>query len=177
MSVLTDIVADIHGTLNDASVKALLGRKALTKHEQTRRVVWIRGTGSRVSRPVDVGGKLVTNNDATQDRHAPIYTMQESVEAHIYAEDEDACEQLFSNLLAAMKTALGSAWEPGRYEWQTETGSDGVNTGYAVRGCKIQFDSTWMIPSTGEIKPLTILTDQTHVCKIESPDGSTSELE
>lgn len=113
-SRLSRTIAAIESALNDPSVKFQLGRIKNQENTQLRRVVWVRAGGT-VQPPERTGAKL---NSGSRVKQA--YTLDDRVEAHIYAEDDDLTEQLMHNVLAALNRAAGRSIVPLSYRWPTE---------------------------------------------------------
>jgi hypothetical protein len=172
VSVFREIVTAIHEKLDDSSVHMLIGRKHLKESNPQRRVVWARRP-SQVVTPSTAGGKLVKGaTTATDARVSQIYTLEQACEAHIYAEDEDAVEALFSNLLIAQYAVLNTGAQRMLADWETDT----QPTGVIVRGEKIRLDVTWLIPLTNEPAKLTPIENQTHVGSFENVEGTSTEV-
>lgn len=145
------IVEAIHAELNDPTVLRQTGRLAVKENQQLRRVVWIREP-SDITPPRNVGGKL-----AGGVRYRQVYTREERVEAHVYAEDEDTIELLLDNLLGAMHVVGGPSIQPSKYAWETERAEGAA---HLTSQPKIQLELTFMIPVFDERRPLTPLTKQ-----------------
>jgi len=170
MTVFADIVEAIHVRMAAPSVKKMLGRKALSLHDQQRRIVWIRAVSDYVP-PVNAGGKAVTG-----DRHRQVYTLDQAFEAHIYAENEDVLDQIVGNVVASMHLVLGPNIQRLRQDPQTQTEEPQVGKGHVVRGEKILLTGIWKLPQTDEIAQLVIVEQQGHEGKFENAEGTTSEV-
>jgi hypothetical protein len=171
MSIFGGIVDSIHAKLNDATVKKLLGRKALSEHQQQRRIVWIRRP-SPVVNPQNVGGKLTAS---TTQRTRTAYVIEQAIEANIYAESEDTLEVLVGNLLAAISLVLGPRAQKMVVDWETETDAPGVAKGHLVRGCKALLLLSIAVPVTDEIAELVTIEEQGHDGNFENAQGTTIE--
>ncbi|MBA2724282.1 MAG: hypothetical protein H0U56_15620 [Methylibium sp.] len=138
------------------------GRVALAEETQLRRIVWVRAP-SRIEATTRAGGTLQGTTE--QDRIKYAYVRVEHVEAHLYAETEDAAELLLDQVLGVLADLLGPSVVPTGYTWVTET-EEGA--GIAVRQPKIRLDVTVRMPASKEVHPLIEATLQDHMCGITS---------
>jgi hypothetical protein len=166
MTVFADVVDAVHVRMNSPTVKKLIGRKALSLHDQQRRIVWIRAVSDYVP-PENAGGKVVTDT-----RHRQVYTLEQAFEAHIYAENEDVLDQIVGNVVASMHLVLGPNIQRLRQDPQTQTEEPQVGKGHVVRGEKILLTGIWKLPQTDEIATLVIVEDQDHTCLLNDEPSS-----
>lgn len=145
------IVDAIHAQLADPTVLRQTGRLSIRENAPTRRIVWVREPGE-VTPPRNIGGKL-----SGGVRYRQVYTREELVEAHLYAENEETIELLLDGLLAAIHLVGGPSIKPSRYEWETETERGAAHLSSQP---KIRLELTFMIPVFDERLPLTPLTKQ-----------------
>lgn len=167
MSQFRDVAAAVETQLNDDSVKFQYGRDELAKHEQKRRIVWVRKLGV-FEAPKNQGGKSVNGSGGVEQRIRIAFMKVEEVEAHIYAENEDSCEVLFDAVLAAIKRVGVWILQPVRYEWQTEL--DGISAS-RQRQPKIMLVLQSRILVADEESTLVVITDIQHSCKLNGEQG------
>jgi len=149
----------VHDKLADASVLRLLGRPAIAEHEQSRRVVWV-NEPSRVEPAKATGGTRVASASGVgDDRIRKVYTRQQVLSLHIYAEDAEQTEILFDGMLAAMHLAYGAGIIPGSYEWESERADIAGN---ALRQPKIRLEIVVMMPVSDEAKGLRTIDQFIH---------------
>lgn len=162
---LSEFATLVHAQLADASVKKFDDIVALQKHTERRRVVWIT-PGGTTEPPPQAGGRSPA--DGTSFRVQACRTRVENVDVHIFAESRELTERLLDNLIAAICLVAKVVAIP-TYRWETE---ERDQSGKVLRAheCVLRINLRFAVPD--EVKPLTPVTAQEHLCGTLQEDGS-----
>lgn len=109
-SRLEECTERIHKVLNDPSVQHVFGATGLKAHGKPRRIVWVR-TQSPIEAPRQAGGRLqgAREDERPQNRAFRVRLCRvrvQTVDAHVYGEDDGAADQIVDSLLAAVETEV-----------------------------------------------------------------------
>ncbi len=97
------IASDVHSTLNDHTVRLLVGRKHIKEHAQQRRIVWACAP-SKTSAPRMAGEHR--GDDDEDPSGVCLLNREQAVVVWVCAENEETTEQLFENFLIALDETL-----------------------------------------------------------------------
>jgi hypothetical protein len=145
----------------DATVLFQRGQLKRAEHQQQRRVVFVR-PGGTVTPSTRAGSSDIGGN-----RVRMVKRRDERVFAYIHAESEDAAEALLDNLIVVCEQQFGTGFQPGTYEWVTESEEAAHLKKYTEH---IRLQMTWRKPVLDGAEPLTQIETQAHVCSLGEGD-------
>jgi hypothetical protein len=145
-------------TAGITDVDMRVGRKAFSFHGAKRRIAWIEPRG-KLTAPLQGGGRQATT--ASTSRIVACKTREAEVHAFIYGGDDDATEQLFEALVAAICNLGEARAEMPSYRWVTE---EEQHSGHTNRTDCIELIVIVRLPVSAESKPLTAITGVDDVC-------------
>lgn len=167
------VTEQIHVELKDPSVSHVWGAFALKNHAGPRRIVWVRTT-SPIETPKQAGGRLqgipdaaATERGASRARLCRIRV--QTLDAHIYGEDDGAVDAILDSLLAAVDIV----WPQTEYvfeDWPLETESNANITHYPKAVVRMRL----RLAVADEVAPLQVVLGEEHECGIQKADGSFS---
>lgn len=157
MSRFSDFIDSIEVELNDSSVKFvknLPDRKG--QHGQRRRIHFYK-TGGSIEKASQAGGRIV---DGTS-REPAVYFRHETIEAVVFAEDDDSLDTLVDNLLVAIdRVSPNGGVLFNDYDFNYDQ--------YSKRIPITTLNFNVKLPVIDEIKPLTIILDEEHFCRFDT---------
>lgn len=159
MSRLRKLADEVHEKLNDKSVLLLVGEKTISRNEQRRRIVWDRsGNSSTVQR---AQGRSSGKDIGETSRTLSPLDRLESIDVHIYAENESAVDKLFDAFLVALDLVAPttSGVQSGSYIWTVDENNN-------ERCPKIVLTISVKLPVLDEEKSLTKIVGGSHTCQI-----------
>lgn len=118
----------------DDSIPFSFGELERSKEAKARRIVFVRANGD-VTPPERTGGMWM--RDGFEGSNA-LFDKVEALVAHIYDPDEGNLESVHENFLVSAANLLGTGFQPGRYDWITET-EDGARHTKRVHKLEQQF--------------------------------------
>jgi hypothetical protein len=123
---LKRLAKKIHAQVPElATISCEFGRLGLQEFGKPRRIVWISPGG--VVDPAKRTNGTVTDETGKTERISVVAYRTEDVEAHIFAEDDEAGEAIFDALLAAVHLELGpNAPFPWKYGWAGDSHDAGA---------------------------------------------------
>lgn len=170
-STFEDLVDEIEDSFReltgDTTVLFQRGKLKLAEHQDKRRIVFVRPGGT--VQPSTRAGSVDLGDGR---RVRMVKRRAERVVAHLFAEDETAGEVMLDNLIAACEARLGTAFQPGDYDWITE-GEKAAHTKYTE---VIRLTSAWHKPVLDRPEPLTQVETQTHQCSLGDGDFSPADF-
>lgn len=164
----------IHLTLNDPTVKGVWGAKGLKQWDQVRRIVWVRVI-SPIESPKQAGGQMQSVRSEQGEQPKPQQGSRvritrirvQTLDLHIYGEDEGACDRTVKNLLAA----IDLTWPQVTFiteEWTSESPDQAGHTHLP----KVVIRATFRLTVADEVAPLMPAAGEAHECGILQEDGS-----
>lgn len=158
----------LHGFVQDVSAKLetagvtnltmLVGRNALSKHSEKRRVGWVMPGGKFVA-PDQAAAKMPTGS--TTQRVSLCKTNEANVIAFIYGGDDEATEVLLEQVVAAVCEVVGGKCEMPLWRWVTQ---EADQAGRILRTELIELNVTLRLPVASEIKPLRAIVSVDDTC-------------
>lgn len=156
MSRLSDLADAVHVTLDDSSVKKVIGKVNDGKHGPRRRIHWYH-TGGVVQTVSQAGGRL-TESDTV--REPAVWERLGAIDCLVFAENDETAETLLDNLIVAIsQTAPNGSAIFEDYVWQ----HDEIAQREPLATLRVLIK--W--PVVDEISPLTEITDEEHSCEID----------
>jgi hypothetical protein len=163
-TILDELTKRIHRVINDDSVARAWGRREISAHHGTRRIIWT-WTGGRLEQPTRIGGYGVTNVFGGQFMVTSAMSNKAIIEAHIGAEDQWTAEDLWVSTLLAVQSVMNTASQESNYEWVTET-DEGAAHVHGDSAVVIQ-QFIWDLGVVRFIDAVTKIESATHTCSID----------
>jgi hypothetical protein len=174
MSDLEVVTVRIHRQLNDPSVQRVFGAMGLHQHAGGRRIVWVR-VQSPVEPPKQAGGRMQSRQGAQGEQPKPqdgsrwrlARVRVQTVDAHIYGEDDGVIDETIKNLIAAVETEcpqVNYIFE----DWPLDTEEMANLTRYPKAVLRMQIRLT----VSDEVLPLKPALGEAHSCGILRDDGT-----
>lgn len=159
MSQLDELVTDVAARVNDATVNFVAGELQINRHAQRRRAIFVRSAGAL--KPSAAPGRMpfgvpVSGAGTVEWQR---FTREELVTLVLRAEDEDALDALFDNVVNAIFEVGGpNVYEDANeYEW---AGDDSTNAGkHVARQPEITFRFQMRIKCHPRPLPYAVLAD------------------
>lgn len=131
---IVDAIAEAYADHTGDAVRFEFGELERARETRARRIVVVRPSGE-VQPPERIGGTWM--RDGFEGSNA-LFDKLETLVAHIYAPDEGDLEIIHERFLVTAANLLGTGFQPGRYDWITET-EDGARHTKRVHKLEQQF--------------------------------------
>lgn len=105
---LQGIAEAVHETLDDPTVKLLVGRKHVKEHAQQRRILWV--TAPSKTSPPKMAGEHFDQENEEEPSGVCIMNREQAVVVWVCAENEETTEKLFENFLVALEATLQTSY-------------------------------------------------------------------
>lgn len=159
-SRLERITREIHDKLNDPGIEYGFGRKSLTEHAERRRIIYVRDGGIVAPPKQPIG-------DVDRYRIKICRSRVESVEAHVYGENDEDADDILDALIASVCAKIPDA-KISKYDAISEEKSE---AGHALRTYKYLLRFEMWLPVPSEIKELRTVTAVADVCGTLDANG------
>lgn len=156
----------VHDKLNDNTVEELYGRTSLSEHSGQRRIHWV-SPGGTLEAPKQAGGRR--DDETAAQRKPTCKTISAELEIHIFAEDDEAIETLFRNVLAAL-ALTNVRYDRGRYRSPTQ--EDVAASGITNRVEWLILSIVVGFPAIEEIQALRTVVSTDQTSGIDHADGT-----
>lgn len=164
-SAFERIVDTIHETLDDPNVEKLCYRRSLSTHGKGRRIVWV-PIGGRIDAATTPGVRPEHHEVSQTTRITALASKLLTVQAYIFAENDEILDKLHNNVLVAVAQTLQRGAQPGAFEIITETEAVAGN---ALNGqCLLMQEFVFDLVVPKQISQLAFISEQDHECEIDN---------